>query len=158
MVMMSKINMCIQEISGAKISFRVIINQIQDDDVYNMYKEGVADDNFQSLFESLDMEDFSFDDIQIDNVLLLRLDKTGVSCQAFRDSILGEIKNQRKTRVALVNDISIDNGDLELYQKALLVLGAPVILFGGAVVGAVWGLYTASRFTIKGIRKLFSEE
>ncbi|KAF9946176.1 hypothetical protein BGZ65_010003 [Modicella reniformis] len=158
MVMMSKINEYIQEASGTKISFRAIINQIQSDDVYNMYKEGVANDNFRSLFDSLKLEGFSFDDIQIDNVLLLRFDEKGVKCNAFRETISEDVQAQKKACVVFGKDISADNDDLKFYQKALLFLGSPVILAGGIVVGTIFGLYSASRFTIKSVQNVFSEE
>ncbi|KAG0003154.1 hypothetical protein BGZ65_001963 [Modicella reniformis] len=160
MVMLSRISECIQRANGTRISFRVIINQIQGEDVYGMYKEEVANDNFRNVFKTLKLEGFSFDNIQIDNVLLLRYDENAVKCKDLRDTISKEVKEQRKARVALVKDIStcIVNDDLELYKKALLVLGSPAILFGGAVVGTSWGLYKASRLTLQSIGSLFEKK
>ncbi|KAG0282416.1 hypothetical protein BGZ96_000494 [Linnemannia gamsii] len=167
MVMMSRINECIQQANGAKVSFRVIINQIQDDEVEKMYRTEVAEDNFKSLFESLDIENFSFD-INIDSVTLVRFNEQAVKnrdadqYKILRDTISSEVREQKKARVSLVKDIELTNEDLKLYQKALLALASPLIVAGGLVVGVVggtgWALYKTARLAHRGMQKAFSSE
>ncbi|KAF9167391.1 hypothetical protein DFQ26_004720 [Actinomortierella ambigua] len=74
LLMMSKVNEYVRGVDGSKVTFKVIINQIMDDAVYNMYNETMAKDNFRSLFAKLKEEGLHFD-IKINSVLLLRRDQ-----------------------------------------------------------------------------------
>ncbi|KAF9141403.1 hypothetical protein BG015_001302, partial [Linnemannia schmuckeri] len=70
LVLMSKVNSCVREANALrKVEFQVIINQIMDKDVYNMYDTHVAHDNFRSFFATLKIEGYSFD-IHIKHVYL----------------------------------------------------------------------------------------
>ncbi|KAG0269319.1 hypothetical protein DFQ27_004003 [Actinomortierella ambigua] len=74
LLMISKVNECVKGIVGLDVTFKAIINQINDDEVYEMYNETVAKDNFQSQFAEWEEEGYHFD-ITIDSVLLLRHDQ-----------------------------------------------------------------------------------
>lgn len=73
LIKMSKINGCIKRISGLRISFHVIVNKIEFEEVYDMYRDNLAHDNCKSLFESLEIPGFSFN-IKPASVSLVRLE------------------------------------------------------------------------------------
>ncbi|KAF9168583.1 hypothetical protein DFQ26_005614 [Actinomortierella ambigua] len=74
LLMMSKVNEYVRGLDGLKVTYKVIINQIMDDAVYNMYNESVVKDNFKSQFAELEEEGYHFD-IKINSVLQLRHDQ-----------------------------------------------------------------------------------
>ncbi|KAF9115788.1 hypothetical protein BGX27_006400 [Mortierella sp. AM989] len=149
MIMMSKINEYIQESGGAKVSYRVIINQIMGDNDYRMYEKEVARDNFQSLFTSLaEIKGFLFN-IKIDNVVLLRYNEKAVQNKEFREMIASEIQAQRAQGLK-VEDIGFDswsNEYLYLYLKAVMALASPAILAVGIAVGAT-AIEHAEKFSV----------
>ncbi|KAG0023100.1 hypothetical protein BGZ80_010402 [Entomortierella chlamydospora] len=174
LVMMAKVNECVKQINGAKVTFRIIVNQINDAATYNMYRDELAYDNFKSFFEALDgLEDFSFD-INIDHVELIRFDEkiqvkdpnevtedVFVAKAAITRVIAAEVRQQSKVLLA-VDEIRIDIQDLKVYQKALYALASPMIIAGGLVVAVVggtgWVMYKAGRLAHKGIKKAFSSD
>ncbi|KAF9323968.1 hypothetical protein BG006_000966 [Podila minutissima] len=83
-VLVSKINDSIKQVNGHRVSFRVIVNQIMDQSVYDMFQDHLAKDNCVSFFGSLDLPGFSFD-IKIDGVMLLRFDKEAVMKNKYRE-------------------------------------------------------------------------
>lgn len=115
MVMMSKIGECIGNFDGSQISFGVIVNQIRSNDVYDMYQQEMAHDNFQSMFRGLDMPGLTFD-IKIDSVLMLWFDEHGLDEYRFRDELAKEIHKHPATAIELKKDIQFCNDDLKLYQ------------------------------------------
>ncbi|KAG0306104.1 hypothetical protein BGZ98_002968 [Dissophora globulifera] len=75
LILKSKVNECIcQAQTKSKIAFRVIINQIMDDEVYNLYRDNMAIDNFRRFSADLKISGHKFTKIHIDNVLLFRFD------------------------------------------------------------------------------------
>ncbi|KAF9022914.1 hypothetical protein BGZ52_000354 [Haplosporangium bisporale] len=90
LIKMSKINGCIKRIAGLRISFNVIVNKIEFEEVYDMYRDHLAHDNCKSLFESLEIPGFSFN-IKLSSVSLVRLEGEEESikrilCQAVAES------------------------------------------------------------------------
>ncbi|KAF9114075.1 hypothetical protein BGX27_000206 [Mortierella sp. AM989] len=130
MVMMSKVNECVRQ-AGSKAIFRVIINQIQDKQVYDMYEEFVARDNCETLFQDMKMEGFSFD-IMVSHVLLFRFDEAAINGNSDKE-VPGEnqIKHQLREDILihysspalLEKPINATNGDISTFLKALLAMG-----------------------------------
>ncbi|KAF9936802.1 hypothetical protein BGZ65_002026 [Modicella reniformis] len=123
LALMSKVNACARQVDGAKIDFRVIINQIKDDDTYNMYEEGVAKDNFRMLFGTLKVKGFSFD-IQVNGVILIRFDKGALERKSFATVISEQIKAQKHVKVKLLKDILAKNKDLSAFGKVFGIVAA----------------------------------
>ncbi|KAG0310538.1 hypothetical protein BGZ99_000324 [Dissophora globulifera] len=99
LILMSKVNECIcQAQTKTKIDFRVIINQIMDDEVYNLYRDIMAIDNFRSFFAHLKISGYSFNDIRIENVLLLRFDAAKPLRNEFRSEILSDVIKQKSVQ------------------------------------------------------------
>ncbi|KAG0311422.1 hypothetical protein BGZ99_010174 [Dissophora globulifera] len=77
LTLISKVNGYIcQAQTKSKIDFRVVINQTMDDEVYNLYHDNMAIDNFRSFLEDLEIPGYKLNKIHIDNVLLFRFDGT----------------------------------------------------------------------------------
>ncbi|KAI9241258.1 MAG: hypothetical protein BYD32DRAFT_484265 [Podila humilis] len=90
LIKMAKINDCTKRIAGLRISFNVIVNKIEFEEVYDMYRDHLAHDNCKSLFESLEIPGFSFN-IKLSSVSLVRLEGEEESikrilCQAVAES------------------------------------------------------------------------
>ncbi|KAF9365426.1 hypothetical protein BGX34_010053 [Mortierella sp. NVP85] len=63
LALMSAVNRCVRQADGAKVEFGIIVNQIERDAVYYMYKEGLTTENLRN-FESYEL------DIEVNSVLL----------------------------------------------------------------------------------------
>ncbi|KAG0330775.1 hypothetical protein BG000_011462, partial [Podila horticola] len=151
LLMMSKINECIRQANGSRVSFRLIVNQIVDQRVYDMYKEGLQDDNCKSLFATMAAEipEFSFD-IQIDNVMLLRFDKETVSSRGFADQLAEDVLRHRQYAIIIERALQIGEVILKLFQAAMRAaastpLASAAAAAAEAVTGMAWKMYQAHR-------------
>ncbi|KAF9171828.1 hypothetical protein BGX21_009724 [Mortierella sp. AD011] len=54
LAMTSRVSQSVKDVDGAHVTFRVIVNLIQTQDVYEMYKSELANDNFKSFFSKLE--------------------------------------------------------------------------------------------------------
>ncbi|KAG0310539.1 hypothetical protein BGZ99_000325 [Dissophora globulifera] len=119
LILMSKVNECIRQAqTKVRIKFRVIINQIMDDDVYNMYETSVAVDNFRGFFAGLTIKGYSFSDIHILSVLLLRFDKQKILRNEFSPEILSDVTRQRNVPVSVTANISVSNEEILGFKEA----------------------------------------
>jgi GTP-binding protein EngB required for normal cell division len=116
LVLMSRVNSCVRE-AGAmdKVEFQVIVNQIMDEQVYNMYERHVAHDNFRALFATLEIKGFSFD-IRIQQVHLFMFNKDKIDKGGFASDILKLLFRQTHIRVSLLEDISVTNEELTFFE------------------------------------------
>ncbi|KAF9167395.1 hypothetical protein DFQ26_004724 [Actinomortierella ambigua] len=124
LLMMSKINQCIRLADGERVSYRVIVNQIMDDETRNMCKESLVSDHFLSLFGQMNAEGFSFD-IQVKSVLLLSFGIESAQQQEFKNMVEEDIRMQLATRVDLKNDITPTNDELRVYHTSMRTLVSP---------------------------------
>lgn len=118
MVMMSKISECVRKADGSQMSFGVIVNQIPSSEIETMYNH-LAEDNFRSMFDALEIPGFTFN-IKIDSVLMLPFDEPGLVHHRFRDKLTEEIHKYPASAIKLEKKISFCNNDLKLYQTAHL--------------------------------------
>ncbi|KAF9315811.1 hypothetical protein BG006_003688, partial [Podila minutissima] len=145
LVMMSKINRRIKKVDGARISFRIIINQITGKNMHDMYEEEVGKDNFESLFktlnESMEIPGFSFD-IKIDSVMLLMYSEEDVKNRGFAVKIAEDVCQHSQVQIDMDADLKASNEDLTLFDAAAktFLVGAPMIAAGGLAAGVVGGL------------------
>ncbi|KFH72864.1 hypothetical protein MVEG_00089 [Podila verticillata NRRL 6337] len=93
LVMMSKINDCIKQTNGSRVSFRVIVNQIMSQGQHDIYQELMVVDNCKSLFKSLEIPGCSFK-IKIDSVSLVLFEKN--MSYPFRDILVKDIIRKEK--------------------------------------------------------------
>lgn len=131
LALMSTVNDCIRQADGAKIDFRVIVNQIKDDAVYNMYEENVASDNFQGLFATLKYKGFSFD-IHVGGVLLVPHDKSAIDRKELAGAISEQIESQVPVKIKLLKDIIARNKDISDFSNVASVVAG--ILATAAVI------------------------
>ncbi|KAG0305291.1 hypothetical protein BGZ98_004356 [Dissophora globulifera] len=129
MVMMSRVNSSVRQLNGAQVSFRVIVNQITSDKVYDMYDRYVAQDNFRQLFSDLKIPEFSFD-ITIDNVTLLMFNEDALEKKLFAEILTEEVQQHKEVSIKLPQGFKVENEDLKMYQKALLGLASRASLVG----------------------------
>ncbi|KAF9382709.1 hypothetical protein CPB97_006992 [Podila verticillata] len=94
MVTMSKINDCIKQTNGSRVSFRVIVNHIMSQELYDLYQEHMVNDNCKSLLKSLEIPGCSFN-IKIDSVSLVRFEETNMN-SPFRDILIQDIIRKEK--------------------------------------------------------------
>ncbi|KAI9241264.1 MAG: hypothetical protein BYD32DRAFT_406351 [Podila humilis] len=181
LVMMSKVNQCIKKVDGSRVSFRIIVNQITDQEVYDLYEQRLANDNFATLFKSLKIPGYSFD-IKIDKVLLLRFSKEHVRRRGFKDVIAADVFDHSQTAIN-VEELKVSNEDLSLFEAAVMTswLGVPVavagrvamIAMGGGVAagaavngglavsaigGLVWMLYKGGKWAYRTVQKARAKE
>ncbi|KAF9352755.1 hypothetical protein BGX26_009468 [Mortierella sp. AD094] len=135
MVMMARINQCVNQ-AGSKATFRIIVNQIADQEVYDMYNESMAQDNCKALFGSMDIEGYSFD-IKVDNVLLIRFDKDAIQLNQLKEIIANDVLEHRASPVQLVRAIFARNEELKSFKEAF-----------AQIMKQVWGHIT-QLFSIK---------
>ncbi|KAF9382716.1 hypothetical protein CPB97_006999 [Podila verticillata] len=135
LVMMSKINKCIKQVSGSRVSFRVIVNQIMGEDMYEMYQQEMAFDNFVTLFKALDTDEielrgFSFD-IEIDKVMLLRFSESDVSNNRFKDVLAADVCECSQYEIGMeeLKAIRVRRGYTEdVYEEEAMLNCKPVLL------------------------------
>ncbi|KAG0269896.1 hypothetical protein BGZ95_001862 [Linnemannia exigua] len=118
LVLMSKVNSSVREANAmSKVDFQVIVNQIMDTEIYDMYQKEIAHDNFRSFFAKLKIENFSFD-IHIKNVRLFMYNKDKITSEGFAYEILKLLTEQTAIRVSLLKDISVTNEELTIFEIA----------------------------------------
>ncbi|KAF9321226.1 hypothetical protein BG006_002660, partial [Podila minutissima] len=150
LLMMSKINECIKQANGSRVSFRLIVNQIMDQGVYDMYKEGLQNDNCRSLFATMHAKipGFSFD-IQIDNVMLLMFDEKEVGRRGFADRIAEDVLKHKKYAIMIETALQIGELILQLFQAAMHATSTPFASAAATAADVVtvmaWKLYQAHR-------------
>ncbi|KAI8360185.1 hypothetical protein B0O80DRAFT_438636 [Mortierella sp. GBAus27b] len=120
---MSTVNKCIRRSNGARVEFRVILNQIQDDKVYKMYQDQIAKDNFRKLFSSSKLRQFKFD-IHIRSVMLVRFDEAAVADQLLKDDLVKEIEAQAESPIKVERDIKVEKNELEILSSMVLSIFA----------------------------------
>ncbi|KAF9112123.1 hypothetical protein BGX27_003936 [Mortierella sp. AM989] len=120
--MMAKVNECVQQAnSDLKVVFRVIINQILEQRVEDIYKAHVVDDKFQGLFKSTAERGINID-VNIDQVTLIRFNKKEIDQNMLAGAITEIVKSHAAVRLD-VKDIILDgNGqgeekDTQPHQK-----------------------------------------
>ncbi|KAF9359764.1 hypothetical protein BGX34_008168 [Mortierella sp. NVP85] len=113
LALMSNVNKSVRQVDGAKVEYQVIINQIENEETYNLYETNVANDNFRRVLQSLDPEEYDLD-IQIARVELLRFDKVAVKDKRFRDVITKQVQTHVPVQVK-AKPIVTDNKDLEKF-------------------------------------------
>ncbi|KAG0324736.1 hypothetical protein BG000_002093 [Podila horticola] len=138
MVMMSKINECIKTVAGSRVSFRLIVNQIMDDEVNKMYEDNMAKDKCRSFFKTLDIEGFSFD-IKIDSVMLLRYSPEDIDCGGFREMMEEEVYQHSPVIIRIEKPLVFSNNDLKIYQVSFAAFVSKMYNAGGLVAGVVGG-------------------
>ncbi|KAF9112127.1 hypothetical protein BGX27_003940 [Mortierella sp. AM989] len=137
MVMMAKVNECVRQANGAQVSFRVIVNQIPDQGVYDMYEQYIARDNFKSLFRGLNIQGFSFD-IKIDNVTLICFNTAEVKANELKNKIAQEVEAHHATPLSRIKNFLVSNMDLKFFAKALVALLVVVDrVFTGGIFNAM---------------------
>ncbi|KAF9382712.1 hypothetical protein CPB97_006995 [Podila verticillata] len=181
LVMMSKVNQCIKQVDGSRVSFRIIVNQITDQEVYDLYEQRLANDNFATLFKSLKIPGYSFD-IKIDRVMLLRFSKEAVRKRRFKDVIAADVFEHSQTAIN-VEALKVSNEDLSLFEAAVRVswVGVPVavagrvatVVMGGGVAagaavngglavsaigGLAWLLYKGGKWAYRNFQKARAKE
>lgn len=150
LVMMSKINECIRQVDDSSVSFRLIVNQIPNEEVYEMYKESLADDNCKTLFKIMAAEipGFAFD-IEIDGVTLLMFNIEAVNSRGFAERMAEDVRGQQKYALKMGLVIQISNLVLKLFQEAMKAIGTPAATTASAaaeaIVGTVLTLFRARR-------------
>ncbi|KAF9308787.1 hypothetical protein BG003_010615 [Podila horticola] len=163
LVMMSKINQCIKQATGSRVSFRIIVNKIMDQQIYDMYQQNLADDNCKSLFASMDMPKFPFKDIQIDRVVLLRYDKDMLERKTFGDVIAADVRQHSQYAIT-TGELKFSKADLTVYNAAVmaLIIASPVITTGVAIVGGVlctgWVLVRALKAAHLNVGQAFAKK
>ncbi|KAF9205417.1 hypothetical protein BGZ49_004044 [Haplosporangium sp. Z 27] len=160
-VMMAKVNQWVKTVDGAQVTFRVIVNQIIDDEVYDMYDSYMAKDNFKNVFSEMNGREgmpYSFD-IRIDHVLLLPYSKL-IKSKVFETQIADDVKTHKKTRLGLEQKFEASNKDLHLFNAAMIAL-SPVFAAAAAVTAAIDvtvlilnGVGSVTRQSHKGIQYL----
>lgn len=149
LVMMSKVNQCIKQVNGSRVSFRIIVNQITDQEVYDLYEQYLAEDNFATLFKSLKIPGYSFN-IKIDRVLLLRFNKEFVRQRRFKDVIAADVFEHSQSAIN-VEELKVSNDDLSLFEAAVMTswVGVPVAV-AGRVAMVVMGSSVAAGAAVNG--------
>ncbi|KAF9903601.1 hypothetical protein EC991_003513 [Linnemannia zychae] len=101
LVMMHEVNQCVRQF-GSTATFRIIVNQILDEEVKMMYQP-LADDNFTNYFSQLKMPDYSFN-IRIEKVLMLDFDAKGVKTRQLKELLEQDIQQYKALTVTLERD------------------------------------------------------
>ncbi|KAG0269317.1 hypothetical protein DFQ27_004001 [Actinomortierella ambigua] len=132
LLMMSKVNEYVRGLDGSKVTYKMIINQIMDDAVYNMYNETVVKDNFKSQFAELEKEGYHFD-IKINSVLLLRHHQDFVRKGTSKELEEFEYNWRRMASIQVKEDIFASIKELSTFET---VLGTLFAFTYAAVLGA----------------------
>ncbi|KAG0004110.1 hypothetical protein BGZ65_000913 [Modicella reniformis] len=104
--LMFLVNDAIRQVNDAKVAFRIIVNQIRDDEMYKMYDEHLAKDNCRSFFGSFKFEGRPFD-IQINDVLLLRYNEEAVQRKEFASLIIEHVRAHVQVKVKFQRRLSV---------------------------------------------------
>jgi tRNA U34 5-carboxymethylaminomethyl modifying GTPase MnmE/TrmE len=145
--LMSTVNKYIRQSNGDKVDFRVIINQIGDDTVYDMINDRIAKDNFKDLLASPKLDGYGLD-IQIKGVMLVRFDEAALVGKHLKEDLSKEVEAQVEIPLRLEEDFKAENKDIDQFSvisvsnvvkkvSASQVLGA----IGPVVCVAAVGLY-----------------
>jgi hypothetical protein len=101
LALMSTVNKCVRQVNGAKVEFGLIINQIQiqDDSMYNTYKQNFTRESLRKLFRSPKLGRYELD-IEFNSVLLGRRDERTVLTRRLRRAISKPFKDLTSVKVA----------------------------------------------------------
>ncbi|KAG0269320.1 hypothetical protein DFQ27_004004 [Actinomortierella ambigua] len=149
LLMMSKVNEYVRGVDGSKVTYKMIINQIMDDAVYDMYNETVVKDNFKSQFAELEEEGYHFD-ISINSILLLRHDKAFAEKKTSEKLTEFECRWQLKAPVVVDKDISATNKELGFFKENM-----DGLLWSSVLAGPV-GFLAYSTYAL--IKKAFKKK
>ncbi|KAG0306106.1 hypothetical protein BGZ98_002970 [Dissophora globulifera] len=118
LILMSKVNECVHQAQAeTRVKFTAIINQIMDDNVYKLYADYVVDDKFRGLFTKMKIPGCIFNDIHIENVIMLRFDEEKIRLKKFGPEILPGITFQKAIPVFVKKDIIVTEEDLKNADK-----------------------------------------
>jgi GTPase Era involved in 16S rRNA processing len=126
--LMSKVSKCVQQVNGAKVEYRIIINQIESDKLYDMYEERVVKDNFRGIIEAI-RDEYELD-IEVSGVMLVRSDEAAVNEMRLRESIAEQIQTHASYQIKVM-DIKADNKDLTF------LAGIGCLIMGVLALGAL---------------------
>ncbi|KAI8360178.1 hypothetical protein B0O80DRAFT_438622 [Mortierella sp. GBAus27b] len=136
LALMSTVNKCIRQANGARVAFRVIINQINDRKLYSMYDQCLARDNFRTFFDNPNFKQYELD-IQINSVLLIRFYEDADIDESTLDNLMKHVEGQEAVQVKLVKEVKTVNDDLKLYAIAAATAVTTVFLTLTTVAVAV---------------------
>ncbi|KAF9435839.1 hypothetical protein BGZ76_005414 [Entomortierella beljakovae] len=120
LLMMYKVNEVVRQ-AGSWATFRIIVNQIPDDDVYRLYRDAIAEDNCRGLFEELNIEGYSFNHIQIEEVMLVRFSSSDVinGRGTLSRALVENVQTHRAAPVTLSKPITTSNKELSFFASLL---------------------------------------
>jgi len=151
--MMSKINQCVKQVDESRIHFLIIVNHITDQEMYDLYEQKLANDNYAALFKSLRISGYSFN-IKIDRVVHLGFDKKDVRKCSFNNVVASGLFEHSQSAVN-VEELKASNEDLSLFEAAAMT--SWVAVNGGLAVSAigrvVWLLYKGDKWAYRGIQQ-----
>ncbi|KAF9352753.1 hypothetical protein BGX26_009466 [Mortierella sp. AD094] len=129
LAMIANVNKIVQNSRCTMVVYRVIINQILDQEVFDMYKENIAEDNFKTLFSTLDIRNLSFNFI-IEGVTLLRYDTKDNLQKRLREIFADEVDASWLARI-----VYFVGYNLSLYPNE----GALALAFIAVSCMLIWG-------------------
>ncbi|KAF9537807.1 hypothetical protein EC957_007655 [Mortierella hygrophila] len=127
-----------------KISFRIIVNGVSGQKMYNSY-EWFVQDKFQSFFADNDTKETPFD-IQVDDVLLLPADDDAVEKGGFKEDLTRFVTKQKAVPVSIASKINVND---DLKTKIRLGAARSQGWMEGAVAGAVGTVVLAGYIYVK---------
>jgi hypothetical protein len=89
---MSAVNRCVRLANDTKVEFGIIINQIQDELVYTMYKENFTRESLRKLFRDPRFESYELD-IEFNSVLLVRFNEEAVLPARLKEIIFEPVED-----------------------------------------------------------------
>ncbi|KAF9579582.1 hypothetical protein BGW38_004105, partial [Lunasporangiospora selenospora] len=137
LALMSRVNQAIRDTRGAKVEFRVIVNQIRGDEEYQNYKTVMTLEKLQEFLDSIpnDSEGNASDEllfnILVKDILLLRHDEKAINNNGFKSQLIPYILDLREVGLrvdpirARADDVELLRARMKGYQiGAILVIGA----------------------------------
>ncbi|KAF9435840.1 hypothetical protein BGZ76_005415 [Entomortierella beljakovae] len=118
LIMMHKVNECVRQ-AGSGATFRIVVNQVPDDDVYNLYQEALCNDNCRRFFSDLSIEGYSFDSIKISEVILVRFNSSDIKDTngTLARTLARNVRSHKAATVTLSKPIRASNQDLNFFQQ-----------------------------------------
>ncbi|KAG0221553.1 hypothetical protein BGX31_009742 [Mortierella sp. GBA43] len=131
LALMSKVSDCVRQVSGAKVTIDLIINQIRDEVNLAYWKYLIDSKELEKKLSSPKLDGL---DINYSNTTFLMFDRDAVAGNEYEEVLCGTIKAQRPTQIHVVKEIVADNHDYRFFVGLAAGIAATTAAFTAVVL------------------------
>jgi hypothetical protein len=112
LALMSKVSYCVRQVSGAKVTVDLIINQIRDEVNFEFWKYLI---DSKELEKKLSIPELDGLNINYSNTTFLMFDRGAIAKNEYEEVLCGTIEAQHPNQIHVVREIVTDNQDYKFF-------------------------------------------